>query len=67
MEVALELIPFFVKSIFCFPSVLSLHIILASFALIFPVTSLDSWHYSHGSQLEEANRLPWKVIKIKGQ
>lgn len=52
MEEALELIPFFVKSIFSFPSVLSLHLILASFALIFPVTSFDTWHYSHGSQLE---------------
>lgn len=40
---------------------------MASFALIFPVTSCDSWHYSHGSQLEEANRVPWKMIKIKGQ
>lgn len=66
MEAARELIPFFVKSIFSLPLVLSLHVILASFALMFPVTSFDTWHYSHGSQLEEAKRLPWKVIKIKG-
>jgi len=67
MEAALELSPFFLKSIFSLPSVLSSHLILASFALMFPVTSFDTWHYSHGSQLEEANRFPWKVIKIKGQ
>lgn len=70
MEAALELIPFhsfFVKSAFPLPSVLSLCLILPSFALIFQVTSFDSWHYSHGSRLEGANRIYWKVIKIKGQ
>lgn len=55
MEAALELIPFSLKSIFSIPSVLSLHLILTSFLLIFPVTSFDTCHYTHGSQLEEAN------------
>lgn len=70
MELPLELIPsysFFVKFAFPFPSVLSLHLILPSFVLIFWVTSFDTWHYSHGSQLEGAKRIYWKVIKIKGQ
>lgn len=55
------------KSTFPLPSVLSLHLILPPFALIIQVTSFDTWHYSHGSQLEGANRIYWKVIKIKGQ
>lgn len=31
------------------------------------MTSFGTWHYSHGSQLEDANSLPWKAIKIQGQ
>lgn len=63
MKLTLELTPFSVKFVF-FPFITSL---LASNICFFciPVPSFGTWHYSHGCQLEEANRLPWKVIKIQ--
>lgn len=65
MELTLELTPFSVKFVF-FPFITSLLASNIGFFCI-PEASFGTWHYSHGSQLEEANRLPWKVIKIQRQ
>lgn len=29
------------------------------------MTLFDTWHYSHGSQLEGAKRIYWKMIKMR--